>query len=192
VFEDKKVQDFHNNVLPKIKPLEDATKVLGQMDVTKATNLFIDQLKQQEATFVCQKEFKKPPFLQFTTDPVKVAFEGVDRMRAKKNPHCLKAVSEAFNLFYWQQATDSTSLKDAMVMHINAIDVYGDKVKEFGDDTHKAWLQAFKDLADAFYEMIIEHKELGYIWTGKKNGGNAEPRWKELIEKIGKGLPISE
>jgi len=38
----------------------------------------------------------------------------------------------------------------------------------------------------------MEHKDLGYIWTGKKNGGNAEPKWKELIAKIDKGIPISE
>jgi hypothetical protein len=37
-------------------------------------------------------------------------------------------------------ATDSTSLKDAMVMHINAIDIPGAKVKEMGTDAHRTWL----------------------------------------------------
>jgi hypothetical protein len=37
-------------------------------------------------------------------------------------------------------ATDSTSLKDAMVMHINSLDAPADKVIEMGTDEHKQWV----------------------------------------------------
>lgn len=129
---------------------------------------------------VCQQEFKKPPFLQFLVDPVKMTFETIDRFRSplKTAPNSIKAITTALDLFYWSQATDSNSLKAAMVEYINGVEVYGKKILEMSGDENKAWYEAFKGLCDAFYDLIIEYREFGYIWQGKKNGGNAEAHWK--------------
>ena len=118
-------------------------------------------LKTQEATFACQTEFRKPPFMDFINDKVKVAHDTADRLsRPRTAPaNHIGSVMASFDLFYWHMAQDQNSLKTVMVENINAIDIKGDKVLALDSALDTAWYKAFKALAEAFYELIIEFKE---------------------------------